>query len=98
MAAYLVANFRITDEDGMQKYREEVIPQLMKAGCEFVASGDGEAAEGFPAPVVVILKFESMETGKKWYNSPEYQAIKHLRINATTDISVSWVEEFMMPS
>ena len=30
----------------------------------------------------VVLKFKSREEAKKWYNSPEYQAIIHLRLEA----------------
>ncbi len=98
MATYFVLNFRITDTEGMAKYREAVVPQLMGAGCEFlVANDDVEVVEGSPAPTVIVLKFESDEAVKNWYNSPEYQAIKHLRLNATTDSWIALSEGFQMP-
>ena len=98
MAAYLVVNFRITDAEGIAKYREAVVPQLLEAGCEpLVANDDVEVMEGSPAPTVVVLKFESVEAAKNWYNSPEYQAIKHLRLNATTDSWAILSEGFQMP-
>ena len=88
MAAYIIANYRITDDEGIAKYRAEVVPQLLERGCEFiVANDDFEVMEGSPAPSIVVLKFESVEAAKNWYNSPEYQAIKQLRLNASTD---SW--------
>ena len=31
---------------------------------------------------MVILKFKSREEAKKWYDSPEYQAIIDLRLNS----------------
>jgi len=98
MATYLVVNYRITDAEGMAKYREAVIPQLMEKGCEFlVINDDAEAIEGSPAPTVIVLKFESVEAAKAWYNSPEYQAIKPLRLNATTDSWIALSEGFQMP-
>ena len=98
MAVYVVANYRITDEAGIAEYREKVIPQLMKAGCEFLVLNDNvEGAEGTLAPSLVVLKFETMEALNTWYTSPEYQAIKPLRINATTDSWVAVSEEFQMP-
>ncbi len=98
MATYLVVNYRITDAEGMAKYREAVIPQLMEAGCEFlVINDDAEVIEGSPAPSVIVLKFESVEAAKAWYNSPEYQAIKPLRLNATTDSWIALSEGFQMP-
>ena len=98
MATYLVVNYRITDAEGMAKYREVVIPQLMEAGCEFlVVNDDAEVIEGSPSPTVIVLKFESVEAAKAWYNSPEYQAIKPLRLNATTDSWIALSEGFQMP-
>jgi uncharacterized protein (DUF1330 family) len=35
--------------------------------------------EGDAHPVTVILKFESKDAMKAWYNSPEYQAVIGLR-------------------
>ena len=98
MATYLVVNYRVTDAEGMAKYREAVIPQLMEAGCEFlVVNDDAEVIEGSPSPTVIVLKFESVEAAKAWYNSPEYQAIKPLRLNATTDSWMALSEGFQMP-
>ena len=98
MAAYLVVNYRITDAEGIAKYRKAVDPQLMEAGCELlVANDDVEVVEGSPAPTVVVIKFKSVEAAKKWYNSPEYQAVKHFRLNATTDSWIVLSEGFQMP-
>ena len=99
MAAYIVLNYRITDPEGMAEYREAVIPQLQEASCEFlVVNDDVEAVEGSPAPSLLVLRFESVEAAKGWYNSSENQAIKHLRLNATTDGWVALSEGFQMPA
>ena len=96
-AAYLIANYAIHDEEMLQKYRDAVIPQLIGVGCEFIIVNDNvEVTEGSPASSIIVLKFESMGALKKWYESPEYKAIKNLR----TDATEGWValsEEFVMP-
>jgi uncharacterized protein (DUF1330 family) len=55
----------------------------------------GQMIAGTPAPTVLegnwdgswaaILKFPSMEIAQAWYNSPEYQPLKELRINELTE-------------
>ena len=80
MAAYFVANYRITDPAGYEPYVPAVIPTLMAVGCEILAAdSSSHTIEGAPGEVTVILRFVSREAGLAWYNSPEYLAIKHLR-------------------
>ena len=99
MAVYVVANYRITDPEGMEKYRQQVIPQLLNAGAEFLVVTDGvAAAEGEPAPSLVVFRFETQDALDTWYNSDEYQAIKPLRLDATTDSWIAVSEEFVMPA
>lgn len=98
MATYFVGYFRITDAEGIAKYGEAVVPLLLKEGCEFlVINDDVEVVEGSPSPSVIVLKFESNEAAKSWLNSPEYQAIKHLRLNASADGWAALSEGFQMP-
>ena len=40
------------------------------------------------APQTVIIKFESTEAAKAWYNSPEYQAVVGKRLEATDGFAV----------
>ena len=99
MTAYFIANYRITDSEGIAKYREAVIPQLLNANCEFlVVNDDVEVMEGSPASTLIVLKFESDEAAKKWFNSSEYQAIKDLRLNASADGWAALSEGFKMPN
>ena len=80
MTAYLIATYRITDPAGYEPYVPAVVPQLMASGCEIlVADYASQAIEGLPGDVTVVLKFESKAAAMAWYDSPEYQAIKHLR-------------------
>lgn len=80
MAAYVVASFTIANQDGYETYRAAVIQTFAPHGCEVVvADYASEVIEGQPGKVTVVLKFASKEAAWGWYNSPEYQAILHLR-------------------
>ena len=56
-----------------------------------------EAVEGEPGGVTVVLKFPSKDALRSWYDSPEYQAIIHLRTD-NTEGSLVFAEQFVMPS
>ncbi len=54
------------------------------SGEYIIRGGAAEALEGDWNPNrVVVLKFESLERAKEWYNSDEYQAILSLRTGAS---------------
>ena len=89
MTAYFIASYRITDPAGYEPYVPAVIPILQAHGCEVVvAEHASEAVEGEPGEVTVVLKFASKEAALAWYNSPEYQAIKHLRTDNSEGTAV----------
>ena len=89
MAAYFIVSYRVTNPAEFASYTPAVIPTLQAAGCEIlVADSASQAVEGEPGNVTVVLKFASKEAGWTWYNSPEYQAIKHLRIDNSEGIAV----------
>ena len=89
MSAYFIASYRITDPAGYEPYVPAVIPTLQSHGCEVLAADyTSQAIEGEPNAVTVILKFASKEAALAWYNSPEYQAIKHLRTDNSEGTAV----------
>ena len=80
MAAYVVANYNVTNPQGFEPYPLAATGTLDAHGAEVVAVDlNSEAVEGEPGKVTVILKFSSKEAMKKWYDSPEYQDIIGLR-------------------
>lgn len=95
MTAYFVASYRITDPAGYEPYVPAVIPTLLAHGCEpLVADYASQVIEGEPGDVTIVLKFASKEAAMAWYNSPEYQAIKHYRTDNSEGTSVlvdQWV-------
>ncbi len=97
MAAYLVANYRITNPEGYQRYTAAVGPTLVAHEAELlVADRATEGMEGDGAPVTVVLKFASKEAAHGWYNSPEYQAIIHHRID-NSDGMLVFADGFVAP-
>ena len=84
MAGYVIANYRVTNPEGYAKYGPAVVPTIAAYGAEvLVVDPQSEAAEGEPANVMIVLKFPSKDAARAWYNSPEYQAIIHLRQDNT---------------
>ena len=97
MAGYVIANYKITNPKGYEGYAPAVMPTLEAHGAEFlVADYESEPLEGTPASVMVVLKFDSKETARAWYESPEYQEIMHIRTDNSEGILVI-ADEFVMP-
>jgi uncharacterized protein (DUF1330 family) len=84
MAAYLVANYVITNPDGYSAYLSSVGPTLEPHGGELmVADFESTVVEGRPSPVTIVVKFPSKQAADNWYQSPEYQAVVQLRTDNT---------------
>jgi len=89
MAAYMVFNYRITDQDAYKPYLGKVGETLQAHGAEIlVADFESEAIEGNPGHVTVVLKFASKDAARGWFDSPEYQEIIGLRTDNSTGIGI----------
>lgn len=96
MAAYLVANFKLTNPAGYKSYVFAVLPTLEAHGAEIlVADYESKALEGEAGTVTIVLKFASNEALREWYESPAYEEIIHLRTDNTEGIAVA-AKEFDM--
>jgi len=76
----------IKDEAAFKAYRDVAGPTIGQYGGKpvFISSGV-EAGDGDCSPMgIVLFEFESSEQARKWYNSPEYQAVIGQRL-ANTD-------------
>ena len=82
MTAYVIGDVEITNPEGYEEYRPHVPATVEKYGGKYlVRGGAAEPVEGSWAPQrLVVLEFASMERVKEWYNSPEYTAIRGIRI------------------
>ncbi len=86
--AYLVVQLEIKNqEEYVQRYGLPILAMFEDVGAEVLAVS--------PAPVVlegewngnwtVVIRFPGMQAAQDWYKSPEYQALKELRINELTE-------------
>ena len=98
MAAYVVANYTIHDPEGYEGYVPGVIPLLQKHGGEvLVADYETQHLEESGHTVTVVLKFESEEVAMNWYNDPDYDPVKKIRLDSSNG-TLAVVKEFVMPS
>ena len=97
MAAYIVANYDITNPEAFAAYPAAAVPMIMASGGEvLVADPESETVEGQARSMTVVLKFPSKEAANAWYQSDEYGKIKGLRTDNTEGI-VTLSDEFTMP-
>ena len=84
MAAYVIANVRVTDPDRYPEYISRVSQTIERHGGRYLARGGKvEVLEGDWEPQrLVILEFESMERLREFYDSAEYAPLKQLRHEA----------------
>ena len=90
MKTYLVNHLRIPGDipnnEGLS-YLEAVEATVAPYGGKWLAQGPGDVIEGAWPGSVVLMEFPSRAAATSWYESPEYAAIRHLRImNAISDI------------
>jgi len=90
MAAYFIAQYVVNDPKVYREYQAAAGPTIKAAGGEMVAFDvASETIEGVPpGPQTVIVKFESTDAAKAWYDSPEYQAALPKRLAATEGFAV----------
>lgn len=82
MPAYLIANIPFSDTPEARAYREQVPAVIARFGGRYVVRGGPiEVLEGrsMDGRRIVILEFADRATVRRFYESPEYQAIIGLR-------------------
>jgi uncharacterized protein (DUF1330 family) len=85
MKAYCIVYERqIHDPKMFEEYRKQVMATLEAYGAKFlVRGGKFTALEGeMPFERIAMLEFPSRKAAEDWYNSPAYQKILPLRLNA----------------
>ena len=94
MAAYVIFDVEIRDTAQYQEYMRQVKPVIEAAGGRYLVRGGGhKVVEGtwFPRRLV-LLEFPSMASLQDFYLSPEYQALKTLRLRCSTAHAVVAVD------
>src|SRR5215813_12612897 len=77
---YIAEVFDVTNQDDFNTYAAGVPATIAKYGGRYlVRGGKTESLEGEPPKRIIVMTFESAEAARRWYNSPEYSAIKPIR-------------------
>ena len=85
MAGYIIGALQgITDAAAFTAYQGAAGPTVAQYGGKLVLnSRKVEKGDGNWAPAgLVIVEFASVAQAKKWYNSPEYQAVIGQRLQS----------------
>lgn len=85
MSAYcLFENLAITDPDALETYKARVAAVVQRHGGRYVVlGGNAERVEGDWSPTtLVMIEFPDRVRARQWYDSPEYDELKRLRLAA----------------
>ena len=99
MSVYIIASYDIEDPAVYEGYVPGVLPLLQKHGVEIlVADYEVKTLEGQGRGVNVVLKFESEEAAMNWYNDPDYEPVKKIRLDSTKNGTAVLAKQFVPPS
>ena len=81
MAAYVIADVRVTDPTGYEPYRPLAAASIARFGGRYLARGGATVLlEGQPPPErIVVIEFPDAAAAQRWYQSEEYQAALKIR-------------------
>jgi uncharacterized protein (DUF1330 family) len=90
MSAYFVFHNRVHDARKNREYTSLAGETLAPYDHEILVFSDhSEVIEGdTPLPRTVVIKFDSRDAAMAWYNSPAYQKVRPLRLEATEGYTV----------
>ena len=79
--AYFVAEFQVTDPEGIKPYSAQVESTFKPfSGRYVIRGGELDVHEGFGAQGrLIMIQFDSLAQAKAWYDSPAYQSIISFR-------------------
>jgi uncharacterized protein (DUF1330 family) len=81
---YWIGHVTVTNEQSYKKYVAANAEPFAKYGARFlVRGGDYDVPEGQSRDRNVVIEFPSLAAARDCYYSPEYQAAKALRENAS---------------
>lgn len=83
-AGYYIAEvFEVNNQDQFNTYAAQVPKIIEKYGGHYlVRGGKTESLEGAEPKRIVVIAFNSVADAQRWYNSPEYSAIRPIRQGA----------------
>jgi uncharacterized protein (DUF1330 family) len=95
MAVYFIFTFNVADEEQFAPYRQGVGALIRRhEGQVLAADSNATVLEGVARQVNVVVRFPSQEDAMAFYDDPDYQPLKQLRISTTTETTAIMVKEF----
>jgi len=84
MAAFVISEVEILNEDSAHQYRQIAAASIEKYGGRYLArAAEPIVVEGASTHRrIVIVEFPSMQRLREWYESPEYAEALKFRITA----------------
>ncbi len=97
--AYVLLQFNVENPETFGRYRQGAAPTILAHGGKvLVAAAKTDTREGAPpSSLVTIIEFPSREAAETWYASPAYEAVHHLREEATSAGSLTILDGFEVP-
>ena len=91
MAAYLLVDLDIHDQDGFQEYRSRVPEYIAKHGGEYlVRGGEFEVIEGDWTPNrLVLFRFPDRQAIRNFFADPDYAKIAEIRFRTSRTSAVA---------
>ena len=86
MAAFVLSEVEVLDQDGAARYRDLAAASIEQYGGKYlVRAAEASVAEGREAAGrIVLVEFPSMQRIHEWYGSPEYARALAFRDRALT--------------
>jgi uncharacterized protein (DUF1330 family) len=86
MSAYVIVEIEVSDPAKYEEYKKLAFSSVTAHGGKYVVrGGSSDTLEGDWSPKrIVVLEFESMARARDWYQSPDYQEAKLIRLQSST--------------
>ena len=97
---YALIQFNLTNQARFVEYATRAFPTIVAHGGRLLATSENQVPiEGtLPTSRSTLIEFPSKDAATAWYESAEYQAVTHLRHEATEGGSFVWLDEAVLPS
>ena len=94
MPAYIVSRTKVKNQDLMKEYAAKSIPLAISHGGKYIVrTNNVEALDGsYDGRRLVIMEFPDVKSVRAFWDSPEYQELRKIRL-AATDSDVWLVSE-----
>ena len=96
MAAYVIYEGEVLDQERYEDYKPKAAASIVAAGGRYLIRG-GEVEVLAPAGRTVVLEFSTMQAARAWYRTEEYNEIRKIREGAAR-VRMYIVDGFAWPT